>query len=119
MGVLGADRGGFGCNILILPVDASVLRPSGGSLGAVKMLFRRVCRPHLPAPGEIGRDCKFTTRQIVDAAPMPRRDGANGPSGMDKAGRFRHEKTLKRRTLPPAGGLTQKVKQFQWFLPIP
>jgi hypothetical protein len=38
---------------------------------------------------------------------------------MDKTGRFRHEKTLKRRTLPPAGGITQKVKQFQWFLPIP
>jgi hypothetical protein len=27
MGVRGGRTGGFGCNILILPVDASVLRP--------------------------------------------------------------------------------------------
>jgi len=40
MGVHAADRGGFGCNILILPVDASVLRPPGGTREAVKMLFR-------------------------------------------------------------------------------
>jgi len=38
---------------------------------------------------------------------------------MDKAGRFRHEKTIKRPTLPPARRIRKKVKQFQWFLPIP
>jgi hypothetical protein len=58
-----------GCNILILPVDASVLQPPGGMLEAVKMLFRRVCRPHLSAPGEIGCDRKFTALHIVSEAP--------------------------------------------------
>jgi hypothetical protein len=32
---------------------------------------------------------------------------------MDKAGRFRHEKMTKRRTLLPVDRITQKVKQFQ------
>jgi hypothetical protein len=32
---------------------------------------------------------------------------------MDKAGRFRHEKMIKRRTLRPVDRITQKVKQFQ------
>jgi len=53
-----------------LPVDASILRSPGGALEAVKMLFRRVCRPHLPAPGEIGCDRKFTALHIVNTAPM-------------------------------------------------
>ena len=40
MGVHGADRGGFGCNILILPVDASVM-DKAGRFGHEKTLKRR------------------------------------------------------------------------------
>ena len=80
-----------GCNILILPVDASVLRSPGGALEAVKMPFRRVCRPRADA-GEIRRDCKFTGLQVVNAAPMLIARWSKWTERMDKAGRFRHEK---------------------------
>jgi hypothetical protein len=102
-----------GCNILILPVDASVLRSPGGALEAVKMPFRRVCRPHLPTSGEIRRDCKFTALRVVNAAPMLIARWSKWTERMDKAGRFRHEKMTKRRTLLPVDRITQKVKQFQ------
>jgi hypothetical protein len=37
---------------------------------------------------------------------------------MDKARGFRHDRMIKRGSLPPAGGVTEKIEQFQWFFPI-
>jgi hypothetical protein len=67
MGPIGAVSG---CNILILPVDASVLRPPGGSLGAVKMLFRRL-RPLAEWTMRAG----FAMKRSIERRRLPRFGG--------------------------------------------
>jgi hypothetical protein len=67
MGPIGAVSG---CNILILPVDASVLRSPGRTLEAVKMPFRRFRRL-----AEWTRRAGFAMKRSIERRRLPRVGG--------------------------------------------
>jgi hypothetical protein len=61
--------------------------------------------------------CKFWGLDL-GAGCNVQRSAFDRPSGMDKAGGFRHDK-MDYAAGPPAGDITEKVEQLQWRWLIP